>query len=212
MWEQILIYFQMNSDRWFTMLKDHVTISFSSLLIAVCIALPAGILCVKFDRFEKFIASIFGFLRVIPSLAILLLMIPIIGTGIVPAITALVILALPPILMNTVAGLKTVPFFMLETAKSLGMTNKQVWIKVKIPLALPIILTGIKTAAVEIIASATLAAKIGAGGFGDIIFAGIGVFQTDLLLIGGISVAVLSLLTNFFFELLDKILLKHNKL
>ncbi len=212
MWEQILIYFQMNSDRWFMMLKDHVTISFSSLLIAVCIALPAGILCVKFDRFEKFIASIFGFLRVIPSLAILLLMIPIIGTGIVPAITALVILALPPILMNTVAGLKTVPFFMLETAKSLGMTNKQVWIKVKIPLALPIILTGIKTAAVEIIASATLAAKIGAGGFGDIIFAGIGVFQTDLLLIGGISVAILSLLTNFFFELLDKILLRHNKL
>ena len=111
--------------------------------------------------------------------------------------------------MNTVAGLETVPPFILETADGLGMTGAQVWQKVRFPLAMPMILTGIKTAAVEIVASATLASKIGAGGLGDIIFAGIGLFKTELLLIGGVSVALLSLATGLLFNLLEKKIMKH---
>lgn len=205
----ILNYFRENSDRFWGMLAAHVQVSILSLGIAVLIGVPAGFLCVRWKKAQKYITGLFSVLRVIPSLAILLLMVPIMGTGTAPAVVALVLLAVPPILMNTVAGLEGVPPFMLETAEGVGMNPTQVWTKVRFPLAMPMILTGIKTAAVEIVASATLASKIGAGGLGDIIFAGIGLFKTELLLIGGMSVALLSLLTGLIFAIIEKSTMKH---
>ena len=205
----ILNYFRENSGRFWGMLAAHVQVSILSLGIAVLIGVPAGFLCVRWKKAQKYITGLFSVLRVIPSLAILLLMVPIMGTGTAPAVVALVLLAVPPILMNTVAGLEGVPEFMLETAEGVGMNPTQVWTKVRFPLAMPMILTGIKTAAVEIVASATLASKIGAGGLGDIIFAGIGLFKTELLLIGGMSVALLSLLTGLIFAIIEKTTMKH---
>ena len=205
----IAAYFRDNSGRFFGMLGAHVRISLLALLIAVLIGVPAGFLCVRRQKTQKYITGLFSVLRVIPSLAVLLLMVPLMGTGTSPAVVALVLLAVPPILMNTVAGLEGVPPFMLETAEGVGMNPSQVWRKVRFPLAMPMILTGIKTAAVEIVASATLASKIGAGGLGDIIFAGIGLFKTELLLIGGVSVALLSLLTGLIFALVEKSAMKH---
>lgn len=205
----ILNYFRENSGRFWGMLAAHVQVSILSLGIAVLIGVPAGFLCVRWKKAQKYITGLFSVLRVIPSLAILLLMVPIMGTGTAPAVVALVLLAVPPILTNTVAGLEGVPPFMLETAEGVGMNPTQVWTKVRFPLAMPMILTGIKTAAVEIVASATLASKIGAGGLGDIIFAGIGLFKTELLLIGGMSVALLSLLTGLIFAIIEKSTMKH---
>ena len=205
----ILNYFRENSGRFWGMLAAHVQVSILSLGIAVLIGVPAGFLCVRWKKAQKYITGLFSVLRMIPSLAILLLMVPIMGTGTAPAVVALVLLAVPPILMNTVAGLEGVLPFMLETAEGVGMNPTQVWTKVRFPLAMPMILTGIKTAAVEIVASATLASKIGAGGLGDIIFAGIGLFKTELLLIGGMSVALLSLLTGLIFAIIEKSTMKH---
>lgn len=205
----ILNYFRENSGRFWGMLAAHVQVSILSLGIAVLIGVPAGFLCVRWKKAQKYITGLFSVLRVIPSLAILLLMVPIMGTGTAPAVVALVLLAVPPILTNTVAGLEGVPPFMLETAEGVGMNPTQVWTKVRFPLAMPMILTGIKTAAVEIVASATLASKIGAGGLGDIIFAGIGLFKTELLLIGGMYVALLSLLTGLIFAIIEKSTMKH---
>ena len=205
----ILNYFQENSGRFWGMLAAHVQVSILALGIAVLIGIPAGFLCVRWKKAQKYITGLFSVLRVIPSLAILLLMVPIMGTGTAPAVVALVLLVVPPILMNTVAGLEGVPPFMLETAEGVGMDPTQVWTKVRFPLAMPMILTGIKTAAVEIVASATLASKIGAGGLGDIIFAGIGLFKTELLLIGGVSVALLSLLIGLIFAIVEKSTMKH---
>lgn len=202
-------YFRENCGRFWGMLSAHVRISLIALAIAVLIGVPAGFLCVRRKKAQKYITGLFSVLRVIPSLAILLLMVPIMGTGAAPAVVALVLLAVPPILMNTVAGLEGVPPFMLETAEGVGMDPTQVWTKVRFPLAMPMILTGIKTAAVEIVASATLASKIGSGGLGDIIFAGIGLFKTELLLIGGVSVALLSLLTGLLFAIVEKSTMKH---
>ncbi len=205
----ILNYFQTNSGRFFGMLGAHVRISMLVLAISAAIGIPAGFLCVRHRRSQKYITGFFSILRVIPSLAILLLMVPVLGTGTAPAALALVLLAVPPILMNTAAGLESVPAFMLETAEGIGMDVGQVWRRVRFPLALPMVLTGLKTAAVEIVASATLSSKIGAGGLGDIIFAGIGLFKTDLLLIGGVSVALLSLLTGLLFSLAERQLIRY---
>lgn len=209
MLRQITLYFQTESDRWLTMLADHLLVSAASLVIAVLIAVPTGILCIRYHRLKKVFVAIFGTLRIIPSLAVLLLMLPVMGTGFWPAVIALVLLAVPPVLINTIAGLDAVPDFMLETARGMGMGAYQVWLMVRLPLALPLVLSGIRTSAVEIIASAALASKIGAGGFGELIFTGIGLFQTDLLLIGGGSVAILSLLTGLFFGGVSRALLRY---
>ena len=113
----IVNYFQENSSRFWAMLEAHIRVSIIALGISVLIGVPAGFLCVRWQRIQKYITGLFSVLRVIPSLAVLLLMVPVLGTGLAPAVVALVILAVPPILINTVAGLEGVPPFMLETAE-----------------------------------------------------------------------------------------------
>ena len=209
MLNKLFEYVQNNMDKILTAIANHLTISIISLIIALIIGVSFGILVVKYKKLKKITVGLFSILRIIPSLAILILLIPILGTGVKPAIVALVLLGIPPILMNTVASLENVPEFMIETAYACGMNEFQVWYKVMIPLAIPLILTGIKTSLVEIIASATLAARIGAGGLGEIIFTGIGLYRMDLLLIGGLLVAFMSLIASSMFEMIDKVFLKY---
>lgn len=207
--EKILHYLSNNTGAYLLAIREHLVISLLALCAAILIGVPLGVLCVKYKSRQKWIVGVFQVLRIVPSLAVLVMLIPIMGTGERPAITALVLLAVPPVLMNTVAGLEEVPFFMLETAEGMGMTQPQLWIKVRLPLALPLILAGIKIAMIEIIASATIAAKIGAGGLGGIILTGLGLNRTDLLLIGGVTVALLSITAGVLMDLLDRALLKY---
>lgn len=206
---QIIGYLAENPDTVLTSLREHLVISILSLLIAGVIGILAGLLCIRNRRWERWIVALFQVLRIIPSLAVLILLIPVLGTGIRPAMTALVLLAIPPILMNTVTGFEEVPEFMAETAAGLGMTDRQRFWRVSVPMALPMILTGIKTAMIEIIASAAVAAKIGAGGLGGLILTGIGLNRMDLLLIGGISVAALSILAGVLLDLLERVLMRY---
>ncbi len=209
---QMLDYLNQNMTRYLTSVQEHIWISILSLLIAMAIGVPGGFIATKYKRADKWLVSVFQILRVIPSLAVLILLIPILGTGLKPAMTALVLLAVPPILLNTIAGLTSVPDFMIETAYGMGMTENQVFSKVKLPLALPLILTGIKTAMIEIIASATLASKIGAGGLGDLIFTGLGLNRTDLLLLGGLSVAFLSIFSGLLLDLIGRATVRYKNI
>ena len=206
---QMRRYFSENMDSFLVCLREHVVISLLAVAAAALIGILLGYACVRNKRYERWIVAFFQVLRIIPSLAILILLIPVMGTGVKPALTALILLAVPPVLMNTVTGFEEVPEFMLETALSLGMTRRQILWKVEVPLALPMILTGIKTGMVEVVASATIAAKIGAGGLGGIILTGLGLNRTDLLLIGGISVAMLSILAGALLDLADHSLLRY---
>jgi osmoprotectant transport system permease protein len=206
---QIIDYFTRDVGSYLVSVQEHILISLLALLIATVIGIPCGYASLKHKKYKRWIEPFFQILRVVPSLAVLILLIPIMGIGIKPAITALVLLAVPPILMNTVAGLEAVPSFMVETAYGVGMTDKQILWKIEFPLAMPLILTGIKTAMIEIIASATLASKIGAGGLGDIIFTGLGLNRIDLLLVGGISVALLSIIAGLLLDLIDRLLQKY---
>lgn len=209
---QMRRYFSENMDSFLICLKEHVMISALAITAATLIGVSLGYACVRNKRYERWIVGLFQVLRIVPSLAVLILLIPIMGTGVRPALTALVLLAVPPVLMNTVTGFEEVPEFMLETAQSLGMTKRQILWKVEAPLALPMILTGVKTGMVEIVASATIAAKIGAGGLGGIILTGLGLNRMDLLLIGGISVALLSILAGAFLSLADRLLMSYQYL
>lgn len=137
-----------------------------------------------------------GALRVVPSLAVLTLTLPYLGLGFRPALLALVVLALPPIVVNTDAGLRSVAAPTLEAARGLGMTAMQIRTRVQWPLALPIIATGLRTATVEVISSATLASFIGGGGLGDYIVNGLATNDIGMLLLGALSVAALALLAD----------------
>lgn len=209
MWQKALEYMQKNYMGILVQIREHITISLISILIAAVIGIGFGYLASKREKVEGLISSPFQVLRVIPSLAILILLIPFIGTGSLPAIIALTVLAIPPILLNTIVGFKEVPYFMIETAKGMGMTDRQSLWKVRVPLATPMILAGIRTALVEVIASATLAAKIGAGGLGEIIFTGLGLNRPDLLIIGGLAVSILSLGSGMIFDLLSSRLVRY---
>ncbi|HBF38119.1 MAG TPA: glycine/betaine ABC transporter [Firmicutes bacterium] len=200
-----------HSAEYLTAVLTHLQISALAVLIAILIAVPLGIAGSHSKQVQWFLTEFFSLLRIIPSLAILFVCIPLLGTGVLPATVALTILAIPPILINTVLSLQNIPDAVLETATGMGMGRWGRFFEVELPLALPLILTGIRTATIEVIASATLAAYIGGGGLGEIIFTGLGLYRMDLLIIGGASVAVLSLSADLLFFLVQQWITRYQR-
>ena len=211
MWTNLVTYLQTHAHEILIQIRDHLLISLIALFAACLIGIPLGYFASKSTKGERLLTIPFEVLRVVPSLAILVLLIPVMGTGTAPAATALTILAVPPVLLNTIAGFRQVPEFMTECGRGIGLTERQVLWKVRVPLALPMIFAGMRTALIEVIASATLAAKIGAGGLGEIIFTGLGLNRADLLIIGGVLVALLSLCCGFLFDLITGRVLRYKK-
>ena len=212
MWEKMFAYIVTRGDSLLIQTATHLWISLAALTAAILVGVPCGYLAADLPGFEKWISAPFQVLRVIPSLAILVLLIPVAGTGALPAVIALTILAVPPVLLNTIVGFRDVPAFMTESAAGMGMTDREILWNVRIPLALPLIFAGIRTALVEVIASAALAARIGAGGLGEVIFTGLGLNRMDLLLLGGVLVAALSLLCGGLFDALTRRVLRYKYL
>lgn len=184
-------------------LIEHIEISLIALLLAGVIAIPLGIYLTKREKIAEGIIGIVAILQTIPSLALLGILIPLLGIGKIPAIIALVAYALLPILRNTYTGIKEVDPSLIEAAHAMGMNTRKRLMKVEIPLALPIIMAGIRTAMVLIIGTATLAALIGAGGLGDIILLGIDRNNTYLILLGAIPAAILAILLDFLLKKLE---------
>lgn len=202
--QDVIAYFSTHGADYIQMVLEHLNVSILSLAVAILVAVPLGIACSRFPLLEKISVGVSGILRIIPSLAVLVVCVPILGTGVLPAVVALTVLAIPPILINTALGFRSVPADVLEAARGMGMDERLVFFKIKVPLAFPVSFAGIRTAASEVVASATLAAYIGAGGLGQIIFTGLGLMRTDLLVIGGASVAALSLLVGMLLSAIDR--------
>ena len=180
----------------FAHVRTHVVLASSALAAAVLVGIPLGILSARKSAARPPVLAIVNTARVIPSLTVLMLMLPLIGLGTLPAIVALTILAIPPIVVNTDLGLRSVPAALVDAAKGLGMTNKQLARRVEWPLAFPVAFAGLRTASVEVIASATLAAFIGGGGLGDYITSGLSTDDTGALLVGSVSVALMALVVD----------------
>jgi osmoprotectant transport system permease protein len=197
-------YFSSDTHKFLAAIAEHFWLSGSALFIAVIVGAPLGVLCARSKTANLVITGAFSAVRIIPSLAVLFLCLPLMGTGFRPAVAALAFLAIPPVLINTAVSFAQVQAAALEAAKAMGMNAAQVFFRVKAPLALPLMLAGFKTAAVEVISSATLAAYIGGGGLGVIIFTGLGLMRTELLVIGGASVALLSIAVDFLLSVLEK--------
>jgi osmoprotectant transport system permease protein len=183
---------------------EHLILTGLSTSIAILCGLPLGILIAKISRFRGPVLGITGIIQTVPSLAMLAFLLPLLGIGTTPAIVALSLYALLPIVRNTYTGLINIQPEIVEAAKGLGFSGgQQLWL-VEMPLALPVIFAGIRTAAVIGVGIATLSSFIGAGGLGDFINRGLALNNTRLILLGAISAAALALMIEFLLAAFEK--------
>ena len=205
---KLILTFLEKKDELFSGIVEHIQISFIALIIALIIAIPLGIYLSYHKKLANIVITINGVIQTIPSLAILALLIPIVGIGRKPAIIALILYALLPILHNTYTGITGVDPMYMVTSRALGMNKFQQLTKVQLPLAMPVIMTGVRTAAVLIIGTATLASLVGAGGLGKLILLGLDRNNNYLILLGAIPAALLAILFDFIFKQLEKLSIK----
>ena len=191
-------------DLW-TLTRQHLTLVLLSVALACLIGIPLGVLAAFSAPLRQTVLAFVGVLQTVPSLALLAILIPVLGMiGTVPALVALFVYALLPIVRNTCTGILQVPQGLRMAALALGMSRRDRLLHVDLPLALPVMLAGVKTAAVMSVGTATIAAFIGAGGYGERITIGLALNDNDMLLAGAIPAAVLALLTQGLFELVER--------
>lgn len=201
---KLLATFQERFGDWLAALGQHLQLSLLTLLLAIFLAVPLAIYLSIHKRTSNWVLQLAGIFQTIPSMALLGLFIPIMGIGTLPALTALVIYAIFPILQNTITGLQGIDPSLEEAGIAFGMTKWERLKKFEIPLAMPVIMSGIRTAAVMIIGTATLAALIGAGGLGSFILLGIDRNNASLILIGALSSAFLAIAFNLLLKWMEK--------
>jgi osmoprotectant transport system permease protein len=178
---------------------QHLYLVGIALLLGVIVAVPLGIILNRFSRVAAPIIAIVSIIQTIPSLVFFALLIPILGIGLQPALTVLFLYSLLPILRNTYIGLRSVDPALIDASRGQGMTSWEILYMVELPLTAPIIVAGIRLSAIYLVSWATIAALIGAGGLGDLIFSGIDSYDTTLLLAGAIPTALLALILGFIF-------------
>ncbi|NTX77792.1 ABC transporter permease [Serratia proteamaculans] len=203
-------------------LLQHLTILLATLVPALLIGIPLGVLCFRSVRLQTPIFSTLNIIQTVPSIALFGLLIAplaglakalpwlaehgVSGIGMAPAIVALVLYALLPLVRSVVAGLQSVPASVIESASGMGLTRGQIFLRVQLPLALPLFLTGVRILAVQTVGMAVVAALIGAGGFGAIVFQGLLSSALDLVLLGVIPVIVMAVIVDSLFKFLVSIL------
>lgn len=209
--QTLLEFMRQQSDKLLVQTLQHIGLTFISLFIAVVIGLPLGIYISRVRKLSGPVLGITGILQTIPSIALLGFMIPLLGIGAKPAIVALLLYALLPIVRNTYTGITGVDSNVKEAAVAMGMNKWHVLLKVELPLAMPVILAGIRTATVINVGVATLASYIAAGGLGEFIFGGISLNNTNMILAGAIPAAILAVLFDFLLSLVQKMNFKKVK-
>jgi len=187
-----------------TALGVHVLLSAAALGIAAALAIPGAVAAHRRPAFAAWLTHSANVGRTLPSLAVLALVMPLLGAGFAPSLFALTLLALPPIVQNTLAGLRSVEPDVVDAARGMGMRAREILRRIELPIALPAVFAGLRTAAVQVVSGAVLAAFIGGGGLGDFITAGIAMMALPQLLVVAIPVTLLALGVDFGFGLAQR--------
>jgi len=201
----LFIFITQNSSMILERLFQHIQITLYAISIAIAIGVPLGILISYIQPFKKPILGFANVVQAIPSIALLGFLVPILGIGEKPAIFMVVVYSLLPIIKNTSTGLASINQDTVEAAKGIGMTEFQILMRVKLPLALPVIMAGIRISAVTSVGLVTLAAFIGAGGLGYIIYSGIRTVNNNLILAGAIPACILALVVDWLGSFVEKL-------
>ncbi|MVM31949.1 ABC transporter permease subunit [Spirosoma sp. HMF4905] len=197
-----------HADKLLEQTLTHIGLTFVSLLLALLIGVPLGILISRRTKLASSVLGVAGVLQTVPSVALLGFLIPLLGIGVGPALVALFLYALLPIIRNTYVGITEVNPLVKEAAKGVGMTDNQILTKVELPLALPVIFAGVRTATVINVGVATLAAYVAAGGLGEFIFSGIALSNVNMMLAGAIPAALLAVGFDFGLARLQRLSVK----
>ncbi|MCW2949364.1 MAG: transporter permease subunit, partial [Thermoleophilia bacterium] len=192
------------SESWLPQLQRHLVLSMVALAASIAIGVPVGAWLTRRQQWAFAVTNIANLGRTIPSLALLALVYPFVGTGFVPSVIALVALGVPPVLLATYTGIREVSEDVRDAAAGMGLTSLQRLVQAELPMGAAVILSGIRTGAVQIVASATLAALIGGGGLGEMIMAGLTNLRYDLLVAGAILVALVAAGTEAAFTVLER--------
>ena len=188
----------------FQLLLQHIQLTFVSIFFAIIIGIPLGILVSKNDKIRKYVIGIINIFQAVPSMALLGLLVPVLGIGSKPAIMMVVLYSLLPIVKNTMTGILGIDKNMLESARGIGLTSKQILYKIQLPLALPIIMAGIRISSVTAVGLMTLAAFIGAGGLGYLVFSGVQTVNNIMILAGAIPACILALLVDYLLSKVEQ--------
>ena len=209
MMTEIIDLIQSRWDFFLGLLVEHIQISLLSIVTAMVIGLAIGILISEYQKSSKVVIGIVNFIYTIPSISLLGFLIPLSGVGDTTAVIALTVYALLPMVRNTHTGLTNVSPLLLEAATGMGSTKMQTLIKVKLPLAMPVIISGIRSMAVMTIALAGIASFIGAGGLGVAIYRGITTNNKAMTLVGSLLIAVLAIAVDFLIGRIEKMAKRH---
>ena len=190
---QMVAYIQDNQDTFLELLTEHVQLTAVSVVIGLLIALPLAVAASRIELLAKPLTWLAAIGQTIPSIAVLGLMLPLLGTGFVPSLFALTIRAVLPIFLNGYVGIRSTDRAVVDAARGMGTSDAQLLLMVELPLASPVLFAGIKTATVQNIGLATLAAFIGGGGLGDLILQGMAMVDPPVLLAGAVPVAMLAI-------------------
>lgn len=207
---EIIDLLRSRGDFFLELLVEHIQISLTAILIAGVFGLIIGVFTAEFEKCSKSILTIINFIYTIPSISLLGFLIPVLGIGNLTAIVALCVYALLPMVRNTHTGITNVSESILEAAKGMGSTKWQILYKIKLPLALPVIISGIRNMTVMTIALAGIASFIGAGGLGVAIYRGITTNNKVMTLVGSLMIAILAVVVDLILGKIEKITLKHN--
>jgi Binding-protein-dependent transport system inner membrane component. len=191
-------------DQIFTLTGQHIYLTLIAVAIAILIGVPLGILITRVDSISGLVIGIANAVQAIPSLALLGFLIPFLGIGSTPSIVMIFLYSLLPIIKNTYTGLANVDRAMIEAGRGMGMTDAQLMRMVQLPLALPVIMAGIRISAVTAVGLTTLAALIGAGGLGQLIYRGISMVNNKMIISGAIPAMVLALLVDFILSIMER--------
>ena len=198
-------YISSNSSQIIKLLIEHIKLTTLSVGFAILIGVPLGILICYIKKLNKPVLGIANVIQAIPSMALLGFAIPFLGIGTLPAIVTVVLYSLLPIIKNTYTGINSIPPQTIESARGIGLTKLQILFKVQIPLALPVIMAGVRISAVTAVGLMTMAAFIGAGGLGYLVFSGIRTVNNNQILAGAIPACLLALLVDFLVATVEKL-------
>ncbi|MGW8427707.1 ABC transporter permease [Peribacillus simplex] len=202
--ETLLDFLQINWQELVFKAWEHLYISLIAVFLGIIVAVPLGIMLTRMKRSASIIIGIANIMQTLPSLAVLAFFIPFLGVGKTPAIIALFFYSVLPILRNTYTGIKGVNGNLLESGRGIGMTSWERIRLVEFPLALSVIMAGIRTASVYLIGWATLASFIGGGGLGDYIFIGLNLYQTEYIIAGAVPVIIMAILVDYVFSIIER--------
>lgn len=201
----LIDFFKNRNDEIIQRLLEHIELTLIAVGFAIIVGIPLGILIARYKKLAVPVIGVANVIQAIPSLALLGFLLPILGIGSTPAIVMVLLYSLLPIVKNCYTGLINIDVDLLEAAKGMGMTKRQVLFKVQIPLAMPVIMAGIRISAVTAVGLMTIAAFIGAGGLGDLVFKGVQSVNNNMILAGALPACLLALLMDFLIGKLEKV-------